>query len=70
MTDMQSADTTSSQGPHPDPAEPATTYRYDAVLAAEIESRWQDRWEREGTFEAPNPSGPLGDPDRVAARPK
>jgi leucyl-tRNA synthetase len=70
MSDMQSADTTSSQVTHPDPAEPATTYRYDAVLAAEIESRWQDRWERERTFEAPNPSGPLGDPDRVAARPK
>jgi leucyl-tRNA synthetase len=70
MTDMQSADTTSSQEPHPAPAEPATAYRYDAVLAAEIESRWQDRWESEGTFEAPNPSGPLGDPDRVAARPK
>jgi leucyl-tRNA synthetase len=70
MTDMQSADITSPQGPHPVPAEPATTYRYDAALAAEIESRWQDRWEREGTFEAPNPSGPLGDPDRVAARPK
>ena len=30
-------------------------FRYDATLAAEIERRWQDRWEREGTFEAPNP---------------
>jgi leucyl-tRNA synthetase len=70
MTDMQSADTTSEQAPQPDAAEPTTAYRYDAVLAAEIESRWQDRWESEGTFEAPNPSGPLGDLDRVAARPK
>jgi leucyl-tRNA synthetase len=69
MTDMQSADTTNAQA-QPDPAEPTTPYRYDAVLAAEIETRWQDRWESEGTFEAPNPSGPLGDPDRVAARPK
>jgi len=69
MTDMQSADTTSAQA-QPDPAEPTTPYRYDAALAAEIETRWQDRWESEGTFEAPNPSGPLGDPDRVAARPK
>jgi leucyl-tRNA synthetase len=68
MTDMQSADSTSAQAPDPD--EPATPYRYDAVLAAEIEMRWQDRWESERTFEAPNPSGPLGDPDRVAARPK
>ena len=40
------------------------------ALAADIEARWQDRWESEHTFEAPNPSGPLGDPDRVAARPK
>ena len=51
-------------------ADPETPYRYTAALAAEIEARWQDRWEREGTFEAPNPSGPLGDPDRVAGRPK
>ena len=67
---MQSSDTTSSTAPRPDPAEAATPYRYDAALAAEIEARWQDRWESEGTFQAPNPSGPLGDPDRVAARPK
>ncbi|HEU4910651.1 MAG TPA: leucine--tRNA ligase [Actinomycetes bacterium] len=51
-------------------SDPETPYRYTAALAAEIEKRWQDRWEREGTFEAPNPSGPLGDPERVAARPK
>src|SRR4051794_14608297 len=70
MTDMQSADTTSAQESPAVSAEPLTPYRYDATLAAEIETRWQDRWESEGTFEAPNPSGPLGDPDRVAARPK
>ena len=27
-------------------------FRYDARLANEIELRWQDRWEREGTFES------------------
>jgi leucyl-tRNA synthetase len=37
-------------------------YRYNAVLAAQIEDRWQDRWQREGTFHAPNPSGPWADP--------
>ncbi|GIJ37298.1 leucine--tRNA ligase [Micromonospora andamanensis] len=37
-------------------------FRYTAVLADEIERRWQDRWEREGSFHAPNPSGPLADP--------
>ena len=36
-------------------------FRYDARLANEIELRWQDRWEREGTFHSPN---------RVAGRPK
>jgi len=34
-------------------------HRYDARLANEIETRWQDRWEREHTFWAPNPAGPL-----------
>jgi len=46
------------------------TFRYSAALAAEIESRWQDRWDTDRTFEAPNPAGPLADPDRVAGRPK
>jgi leucyl-tRNA synthetase len=44
--------------------------RYRAALAAEIEVRWQDRWERDRTFEAPNPAGPLADPARLAGRPK
>jgi leucyl-tRNA synthetase len=34
-------------------------YRYNAQLATNIESRWQDRWEAEGTFNTPNPVGPL-----------
>ena len=34
-------------------------FRYTASLAAQIESRWQERWEREGTFHAANPAGPL-----------
>ncbi|MGI8986723.1 MAG: leucine--tRNA ligase [Nocardioidaceae bacterium] len=41
-------------------------HRYDNALAGEIEARWQDRWEAEGTFEAPNPVGDLADAgDRV-----
>ena len=48
----------------------APTHRYDAELAAEIEVRWQDRWDAELTFEAPNPAGPLADPERVGGRPK
>src|SRR3546814_11265503 len=46
-------------------------HRYTASRAAEIETRWQDRWEREGTFRAPNPTGPFAEGfDRVADRPK
>ena len=45
-------------------------HRYSARLAADIEARWQDRWEREGTFEAANPAGPLAEPDKVAGRDK
>ena len=54
--------------PRTDAATPA--HRYTARLAAEIERRWQDRWESAGTFETPNPAGPLGDPERVAGREK
>jgi leucyl-tRNA synthetase len=41
----------------------APPFRYSATLARQIESRWQDRWEAEGTFNAPNPSGPLAPAD-------
>ena len=60
-------------------AEPTTTatasdlptHRYDAALAQEIEARWQDRWEAEGTFHTPNPVGALSDGfSAVADRPK
>jgi leucyl-tRNA synthetase len=37
--------------------EPA--YRYNATLASDIEARWQIYWRTHGTFEAPNPVGPL-----------
>ncbi len=47
------------------------TFRYTAALAERIELAWQDRWERDGTFHAPNPAGPLREGfDAVAARPK
>src|SRR6476646_9842070 len=36
-------------------------YRYDARLANEIEAKWQDRWETEHTFWAPNPQGLLSE---------
>ncbi len=45
-------------------------FRYSARLAADIESRWQDTWEVEGTYNAPNPAGPLKDLDKLAGKPK
>ncbi|GAA1925564.1 leucine--tRNA ligase [Streptomyces sodiiphilus] len=46
------------------------TFKYGAALAADIEARWQDYWDKHGTYEAPNPAGNLaGDPETVA-RPK
>ena len=45
-------------------------FAYTARSAEEIEKRWQDRWEAEGTFRAPNPVGDLiGDPE-LTAKPK
>jgi leucyl-tRNA synthetase len=49
------------------PAEPP--FRYNAALAADIEGRWQDEWERRGTFWAANPVGPLTDGDGNHADP-
>ena len=34
-------------------------YRYTAETAGDIESRWQKYWNEQGTFNAPNPVGPL-----------
>jgi leucyl-tRNA synthetase len=36
-------------------------FRYTAAVADELELRWQDEWERRGTFYAANPTGPLTD---------
>ena len=54
----------------PTPASDTPAHRYTGALAQDIEARWQDRWEAERTFEAPNPAGPLADPEGVAGRPK
>jgi leucyl-tRNA synthetase len=42
-----------------------TPFRYGAALADDIERRWQDRWEREGTFHAPNPGEPGSEREKV-----
>ncbi|RRD03158.1 leucine--tRNA ligase [Arachnia propionica] len=41
------------------------SFRYTAELAGQIETAWQDRWEAEETFCAPNPAGVWADPART-----
>ena len=41
------------------PSESVPEHRYTADVAGRIEQRWQDLWEEQGTFDAPNPVGPL-----------
>jgi len=54
-------------GPEPD----ARPFRYDARMAGEIEAYWQRRWEADGTFRSPSPSGPLSEGfGRVNGRPR
>ena len=59
----------------PDPATsgaatpPEPPLRYTAALAGQIELSWQDRWEEEGTFHTPNPTGRLTDADGNHADP-
>jgi len=53
-----------------DPDSKIPAFRYTSNLANQLESKWQDHWEDEGTFEAPNPAGPLAQPERVAGREK
>ncbi|MEU3060331.1 leucine--tRNA ligase [Streptomyces subrutilus] len=50
--------------------EAAEAHRYTAAMAADIEARWQDVWDEQGTYEAPNPTGDLAGDPAVVARPK
>ena len=43
-------------------------HRYTAALAGEIERRWQDNWQEQGTFHAPNPSGPWAGDDAATVQ--
>ncbi|GAA2609257.1 leucine--tRNA ligase [Dactylosporangium fulvum] len=42
-------------------------YRYTAAMAGDIEACWQDYWSEQGTFQAPNPTGPFSDPNHPRA---
>ena len=46
------------------------TFRYDASLADKIEKKWQQRWEDNGTYHTPNPSGSLADDSKRVDLPK
>lgn len=52
------------------PAAQTAPHRYTAAMAGDIEARWQDFWDAEGTYEAPNPAGDLAGDPAVVARPK
>ncbi|MCE7005114.1 leucine--tRNA ligase [Kibdelosporangium philippinense] len=43
-------------------ADAVPAHRYTAALAGEIERKWQDYWQEHGSYEAPNPVGPLAGP--------
>ncbi|WP_344419532.1 leucine--tRNA ligase [Pseudonocardia ailaonensis] len=53
-----STESTTALNAAPSDAPASPPYRYDARLAGEIERRWQDRWEAEGTFTTPDPGEP------------
>src|SRR5690606_38456827 len=56
---MTTETTDSSETSAPAAGADVPPYRYTAELAEQIELAWQDRWQREGTFHAPNPVGDL-----------
>ncbi|HEY9414251.1 MAG TPA: class I tRNA ligase family protein, partial [Pseudonocardia sp.] len=51
-------------------ADEAPPFRYTAALAGRIERRWQEHWDTHGTFHAPNPAGPMAEPELIDGRPK
>ena len=59
-----------SETPAEAPTSETPPFRYTAKLANELEPRWQDFWESKGTFHAPNPTGPLAEPNKIAGREK
>jgi leucyl-tRNA synthetase len=50
------------KAPETKAADDTPAYRYTPALAGEIERRWQRYWTERGTFHAPNPAGPWGQP--------
>lgn len=44
-----------------EPSVDDANFRYSAALAEQIETKWQQIWAAQGTFEMPNPTGDLSD---------
>ena len=71
MSTSESAEMARDRPPGSPVAGGQPAHRYDAKLASQIEARWQQRWAEDGTFESPNPAGPLSAGfAQVAGRPK
>ncbi|WP_459974355.1 leucine--tRNA ligase [Mycobacterium sp. MUNTM1] len=62
MTDSPTASPASSSGAAV-PDSDAPPHRYTAALAGRIESAWQEKWAKLGTFNVPNPVGSLAPAD-------
>ncbi len=55
----------------PDVRPDVPAHRYDGRVADEIETRWQAKWDADGTYHTPNPTGPLADGfDAMRGKPK
>ncbi|MFD5077906.1 leucine--tRNA ligase [Streptomyces sp. NPDC058371] len=70
MSETNASPAADSAGGTPSASEVAAPHRYTAAMAAEIEARWQDFWDSEGTYEAPNPIGDLAGDPALVAKPK
>ncbi|MFF1449585.1 leucine--tRNA ligase [Streptomyces sp. NPDC058274] len=70
MSETNASPAVDSAGGAPAASEVAAPHRYTAAMAAEIEARWQDIWDAEGTYEAPNPIGDLAGDPALVAKPK
>ncbi|WP_328317448.1 leucine--tRNA ligase [Streptomyces sp. NBC_00388] len=68
MTETNSSPAAASAGGPS--SEVAAAHRYTAAMAADIEARWQDFWDADGTYDAPNPAGELAGDPALAAKPK
>ncbi|MGW5176586.1 leucine--tRNA ligase [Streptomyces sp. NPDC004082] len=70
MSETNASPAAEGAGGAPAASEVAAPHRYTAAMAADIEARWQDFWDAEGTYAAPNPTGDLAGDPALVARPK